>query len=468
MSVGIIVGFDGSDCAKAALATGAEVAAVYGEKLIAAFCYDLRPLGGNVAEYGQALREVATARLQEAQSIVTASAPGVELEAVIVEHAPAEGLAELAKERDARVIIVGTRGEGPLHAALLGSTPHKLLQLADRPVLVVPGLRSGQRFPWRRCRSLVLIGAQPITQIRLLQRDSGGESRRGNGFLPQSHRIPRAAVLRWTTTPQTSDLRLALRRGRSYSYDAGHGSATTNGSSKLAELDAGRRPVTRAGVMGDHLIVLHSAVRACPGYNRHDAPSILLDGSSVARDTEHGRAITAQLTRRHGTLAEAIDAAAFALGAAGLSKGVRRQARAASEDYFYTRLKLTPDHRLGGPEENIETLELMPEPIYRALEEIVGFVVDGEYEDLRAASGNRLSVEDLRRRVEDDCPESLVLPPRESYPVEALTTSEDPDLPGWAYFLDLWTETGPARLHIEGELEESGEQLTATLNDILP
>ncbi len=220
--------------------------------------------------------------------------------------------------------------------------------------------------------------------------------------------------------------------------------------------------------MGDHLIVLHSAVRACAGYNRHDAPSILLDGSSLALDTEHGRAITAQLTRRHGTLAEAIDAAAFALGAAGLSKGIRHQARAACEDYFYTRLDLTPGHVLGGPEEKAETLELMPEPIYRALEEIVGFVVDGEYEDLRAASGNRLSVEDLRRRVEDDCPESLVLPPRESYQVEALTTSEDPDLPGWAYFLDLWTETGPARLHIEGEIEDSGEQLTATLNDILP
>jgi hypothetical protein len=61
-----------------------------------------------------------------------------------------------------------------------------------------------------------------------------------------------------------------------------------------------------------------------------------------------------------------------------------------------------------------------------------------------------------------------VLPPREIYGVEAITKSDDPDLPGWAYFLDLWTETGPARLHIEGELEESGDRFTATLNDILP
>jgi hypothetical protein len=220
--------------------------------------------------------------------------------------------------------------------------------------------------------------------------------------------------------------------------------------------------------MGDHLIVLHSSVRACVGYSRHDAPSILLHGSSLARDTEHGRAITAQLTRRDGTLEEAIAAADFALGAAELSKSIRRQARAACEDYFYSRLDLRPSHELGAPAEMVQSLELMPEAMYRALEGVVSMVVDGEYEELRVASGDRLDVDDLRRRVEDDCPESLVLPPRETYQVEAIDKSDDPDQPGWAYFLDLWTETGPARLHIEGELEESDDRFTATLTDILP
>ena len=220
--------------------------------------------------------------------------------------------------------------------------------------------------------------------------------------------------------------------------------------------------------MGDHLIVLHSAVRACAGYSRHEAPSMLMDGSSLARDTEHGRAVTAQLTRRHGTLEEAIEAGVFALGAAGLSKGIRRQARAACEDYFYSRLDLTPSYKLGDQQEIVESLELMPDPMYRALEDIVELVVDGDYEELRVVSRDRLEVEDLRRRVEDDCPESLVLPPRAIYGVEAIAKAEDPDVPGWAYFLDLWTETGPARLHIEGELEESGEHFTASLNDVLP
>ena len=281
------------------------------------------------------------------------------------------------------------------------------------------------------------------------------------------------ALVEWrhpSVPPRRRGLRVLLGRGGARSVFVGCivVAALLLRARRAADLDDASRRITRAGVMGDHLIVLHSAVRACAGYSRHDAPSILLDGSSVARDTEHGRAITAQLTRRHGTLEEAIAAAVFALGAAGLSKSIRRQARAACEDYFYSQLGLTPSHELGGREEIVETLELMPEPMYLALEGVVGLVVDGDYEELRIMSGDRLSVEDLRRRVEDDCPESLVLPPREIYRVEAIAKSDDPDLPGWSYFLDLWTDTGPARLHIEGELEQSGERFTATLNDILP
>jgi hypothetical protein len=249
----------------------------------------------------------------------------------------------------------------------------------------------------------------------------------------------------------------------------GRGSTIDMGSARWWPIETEiQRATAHGGAMGDHLIVFHSAARACPGYSRHDAPSIVLDGASIASDTEHGAAVTAQLTRRHRTLADAIEAGVFGLSAAGLPKAVCRQARAACEDYFFRRLELTPSWELGNQGEVVEPLELMPEPMYRAVAGIVDLVVDGEYEELRDLSGGRLRVEDLRRRVEVDCPESLVLAPRETYAVEAITKSDDPELPGWAYFLDLWTETGPARLHIEGELEESGSGFTATLNDILP
>ena len=51
-------------------------------------------------------------------------------------HAAREILAD-AKEHDAGVIIMGSRGRGDLAGALLGSTAHKVIHLADRPVMVI-------------------------------------------------------------------------------------------------------------------------------------------------------------------------------------------------------------------------------------------------------------------------------------------------------------------------------------------
>jgi nucleotide-binding universal stress UspA family protein len=140
MSAGVVVGYDGSPCAKEAVRVAIEVGKAYNEKVIVAFAYELNPVAGEIHDYHAALKELATKRLEEATELAT-SHDGAEVEAVIVERSPAQGLVELADERDARVIVVGTRGEHPIRGALLGSTPHKLLQLSDRPVLVVPSHR---------------------------------------------------------------------------------------------------------------------------------------------------------------------------------------------------------------------------------------------------------------------------------------------------------------------------------------
>jgi nucleotide-binding universal stress UspA family protein len=42
-----------------------------------------------------------------------------------------------AKKLDVSVIIMGSRGRGDLAGLVLGSTAHKVIHLADRPVLVV-------------------------------------------------------------------------------------------------------------------------------------------------------------------------------------------------------------------------------------------------------------------------------------------------------------------------------------------
>jgi nucleotide-binding universal stress UspA family protein len=49
----------------------------------------------------------------------------------------AREIVEDAKAHDVDVIIMGSRGRGDLAGLVLGSTAHKVIHLADRPVLVV-------------------------------------------------------------------------------------------------------------------------------------------------------------------------------------------------------------------------------------------------------------------------------------------------------------------------------------------
>jgi nucleotide-binding universal stress UspA family protein len=77
-----------------------------------------------------------------APAIEQATAAGVEARLALIPERPVEALLALAEEHDARAIVVGTYGESPIRGAILGSTPHKLLQVSERPVLVVPVARA--------------------------------------------------------------------------------------------------------------------------------------------------------------------------------------------------------------------------------------------------------------------------------------------------------------------------------------
>jgi nucleotide-binding universal stress UspA family protein len=49
----------------------------------------------------------------------------------------AKTIVEVARDHGAGVVVLGCRGRGDLTALLLGSVGHKVIHLADRPVLVV-------------------------------------------------------------------------------------------------------------------------------------------------------------------------------------------------------------------------------------------------------------------------------------------------------------------------------------------
>ena len=133
----IVLGYDGSTGANVALEEALVLAKQFEDRLIV--CFGVAPPGNVGEEYKEhkhAVEELA--RQATAAALDRAGAEGVEAEMALVPERPAPALADLATERDARFIVVGSYGEGPLRGALLGSVPHKLLQLSHTPLVIVP------------------------------------------------------------------------------------------------------------------------------------------------------------------------------------------------------------------------------------------------------------------------------------------------------------------------------------------
>ncbi len=133
----IVLGYDESPGSEQALRVAVEVATRFGEPL--RLVYGVAPPGGLGEEFKahkEALLELG--RKATGRALAYAESAGVEASVELVSAKPAEALIRIADECDASVIVVGTSGESPIRSAMLGSTPHKLLQLSSRPVLCVP------------------------------------------------------------------------------------------------------------------------------------------------------------------------------------------------------------------------------------------------------------------------------------------------------------------------------------------
>ena len=136
----VVLGYDESPGADAALEAAIEVASRFGEDLV--LVYGAAPPGGMGEEFHahlDALREMG--RAATAKALERATAAGVTARVRLVDAKPAEALVAVGDELDATMIVVGTAGDSPFRGALLGSVPHKLLHVADRPVLCVPVAR---------------------------------------------------------------------------------------------------------------------------------------------------------------------------------------------------------------------------------------------------------------------------------------------------------------------------------------
>lgn len=130
----LVVGYDGSDASRAALAYAASKAGS-GGVVVVVHAYGPPADWLGKPEYQRVL-DVHRGRGEALlESIPLPS--GVEHETELIAGDPAEKIVDVARVRDADEIVIGSHGYGRLRS-VLGSVSHQVLHTADRPVVVIP------------------------------------------------------------------------------------------------------------------------------------------------------------------------------------------------------------------------------------------------------------------------------------------------------------------------------------------
>jgi nucleotide-binding universal stress UspA family protein len=132
------VGYDGGDEARHALRLAGELAKASGAqvRILAAVTTPIRATTVDAYEpdWLDGAREESRAEVDEAQQILERM--GVLSSGDVVVGLAVEELAELSNEVD--LIVVGSRGWGPVRRLLLGNTSERLVREAACPIIAVP------------------------------------------------------------------------------------------------------------------------------------------------------------------------------------------------------------------------------------------------------------------------------------------------------------------------------------------
>ncbi|AFO57657.1 UspA domain-containing protein [Natrinema sp. J7-2] len=135
----ILLPTDGSDHAAAAAETGIELATAHDATVHVVCVADTGPLGdlrlpGDAASAEDAIRGQAQEYVDEI--VDRAAAAGLEVTGTVLEGAAAETLLEHARDIDADLIVIGSRGRGGVHRLAMGSVTDHIIRFGDVPVFV--------------------------------------------------------------------------------------------------------------------------------------------------------------------------------------------------------------------------------------------------------------------------------------------------------------------------------------------
>jgi nucleotide-binding universal stress UspA family protein len=138
----VVVGVDGSDASDRAVLWGATQAGLERRPLV--LVHGLNPgaattwlgsPGFNPATVLEAFEDSARAQLKQAAEAVHAADPGIEVYRVFEHRDPRDALLEMS--RTAALVVLGSRGRGPMASLLLGSVSLSVSQHASCPVVVL-------------------------------------------------------------------------------------------------------------------------------------------------------------------------------------------------------------------------------------------------------------------------------------------------------------------------------------------
>lgn len=140
----LLVGTDCSECSERTLNFAAQWAKRDGFTMIIVHVIEWSPFSFNTAQenaerHMRREEELARAHTEIVDPIVQRLRDeGIEAKGVIRHGHPAETLSSVAKELNATHIIIGRTGRSAIKSKLFGSAASTLVQIADRPVTVVP------------------------------------------------------------------------------------------------------------------------------------------------------------------------------------------------------------------------------------------------------------------------------------------------------------------------------------------
>lgn len=144
MSLVFLVGVDCSNCGGRALKYATERASVKGAKVLVAHIIEWSPFSFSTPQENEERHKRREEEIRRAQSeivdpiVADLRKKGIDAEGIVRHGHAAETLARIAKENDVTNIVVGRRGSSRLKAQIFGSVASSLVQIADRPVTVVP------------------------------------------------------------------------------------------------------------------------------------------------------------------------------------------------------------------------------------------------------------------------------------------------------------------------------------------